>query len=448
MDRLEEAFTRLTACAPHRAAGSNYAGRTLVYEDCRRDLDLELGSQVLDKLGPPLSLLLSGLRWVSFEIATRSRSALDAMFERLVSGNSGTVEMAVFQQELLAQNGEPLLSVVRDVQATFGQRWRDLLRVDTDAPRVEHRVADLGARVAALFDVPGAGWQLVRYASPDVMIAADHADDVREGRFQLVLGELHIGNTLMWSFFLTQHERPRDLIAAAAADLTGAVILPVIPGENRSQRVNIPLADSSAFVYEFASGFSGCPPERVLKMADLVLWRDGGVLYVGDRNRQRRFDIIEFLGVYFNGLWVNRFFDLSSGGRHTPRVAIDDLVVIREQWQFAPGELTFAVGKTIGERFLLARQWARSHGLPRYVFVRLPNELKPVYVDLESPIYVDDLARMARGAMDPAHAAAQVSVVEMLPTPDQAWLTDANGNRYTSELRIVALDGRPIATPA
>jgi hypothetical protein len=28
----------------------------------------------------------------------------------------------------------------------------------------------------------------------------------------------------------------------------------------------------------------------------------------------------------------------------------------------------------------------------------------------------------------------------MLPDPDQAWLTDARGQRYTAELRLVAAD--------
>ena len=31
-------------------------------------------------------------------------------------------------------------------------------------------------------------------------------------------------------------------------------------------------------------------------------------------------------------------------------------------------------------------------------------------------------------------------VSEMLPTPDQLWLQNAQGERYTSELRIVAVD--------
>ena len=33
----------------------------------------------------------------------------------------------------------------------------------------------------------------------------------------------------------------------------------------------------------------------------------------------------------------------------------------------------------------------------------------------------------------------------MLPAPDQLWLTDPDGRRYTCELRVVAVDTRPTA---
>ncbi|MBO4210621.1 hypothetical protein, partial [Micromonospora echinofusca] len=45
--------------------------------------------------------------------------------------------------------------------------------------------------------------------------------------------------------------------------------------------------------------------------------------------------------------------------------------------------------------------------------------------------------RLAR--QDPS---GRLTVTEMLPTPEQAWLTDDEGNRYTSELRFVAVDQR------
>ena len=51
------------------------------------------------------------------------------------------------------------------------------------------------------------------------------------------------------------------------------------------------------------------------------------------------------------------------------------------------------------------------------------------------------------------HAAAEstqhrIRFTEMLPTPEQTWLSDADDNRYVSELRLVALDTRASDLPA
>jgi hypothetical protein len=56
---------------------------------------------------------------------------------------------------------------------------------------------------------------------------------------------------------------------------------------------------------------------------------------------------------------------------------------------------------------------------------------------------------MVRRTQDAGTAGAQIDVSEMLPTPEQIWLTDAENNRYTNELRIVVVDpaskcGNPI----
>ena len=71
---------------------------------------------------------------------------------------------------------------------------------------------------------------------------------------------------------------------------------------------------------------------------------------------------------------------------------------------------------------------------------RFTGERKPIYADLTSLASVDLIARSLRRACRNADADATVTVTEMLPAPDQAWLTDARGQRYTAELRMVALD--------
>jgi hypothetical protein len=59
-------------------------------------------------------------------------------------------------------------------------------------------------------------------------------------------------------------------------------------------------------------------------------------------------------------------------------------------------------------------------------------------VDFDSPVYVSIFAKAVRrlARRDPG---AKLTVSEMLPTPEQTWLTDDEGQRYTSELRFVAV---------
>ena len=74
------------------------------------------------------------------------------------------------------------------------------------------------------------------------------------------------------------------------------------------------------------------------------------------------------------------------------------------------------------------------------MFLRFTGERKPIYADLTSLASIDLISRSVRRARHHAGAEATVTVVEMLPAPDQAWLVDAGGQRYTSELRLVAVD--------
>src|SRR5262245_55673677 len=65
LDNLERVFSRITNVSATRAHGQTYAGRTIVYEDCRRDAEVTLGQDFLETLGPPLSLLLASARWLT-----------------------------------------------------------------------------------------------------------------------------------------------------------------------------------------------------------------------------------------------------------------------------------------------------------------------------------------------------------------------------------------------
>jgi len=157
------------------------------------------------------------------------------------------------------------------------------------------------------------------------------------------------------------------------------------------------------------------------------------------RDGNHSFEILEACSAVMVRQVIQRF-SLFGSGRYNPRVNLDNLVVARETRRFESKELEFATVKDESQRFLAARRWARSYSLPRFVFVKVPIEVKPFYVDLASPIYVDILAKFLRRMNEEGEPGALVSVTEMLPQPQETWLSDAEGNRYTSEFRCVAVE--------
>jgi hypothetical protein len=118
---------------------------------------------------------------------------------------------------------------------------------------------------------------------------------------------------------------------------------------------------------------------------------------------------------------------------------IDRLVVSRESWVFSAQDLSFAFEKQEAQRFIAARRWVRQQKLPRFLFVKTSTEMKPFYLDLTSPIYVELLARAVRKAYN-ANSAIPIIFTEMLPEGKLSWLTDAEGKRYLCELRCLVVD--------
>ena len=130
---------------------------------------------------------------------------------------------------------------------------------------------------------------------------------------------------------------------------------------------------------------------------------------------------------------------MPSEGRQ-PRVTIDRLVLSRESWRLPVSEAGWAFAKDESARYLQARRWRAEHGLPERGFVSVPVEDKPTALDFSSLALVNLLARLIRRTAE-ADPAGSVRIAELLPDLDQLWLPDAEGERYSCELRIVAVDG-------
>lgn len=452
LTELEATFTRITGRPASRGAGELYAGRTLVYEDCRRDLELELGAPFLADLAPALSLVLASARWFTHFVAHHHRTVFTEVYGEL-KPEGGPIDLLTYSRAALPRVVN--LSVRKEIQGELRSRWQKVLALPEGQRRVQLRSEDLLPRVREVFAAPGPGWQKARHHSPDLLIAAPSVEAIRQGDYQVVLGEVHVAiNTLDRSLFFSQHPRPGELRAAIESDLPEPSLIPVFPKEwNQSRatsslgmmaptvngRMDVALRSAKDYYLDFSLDFPGMPPSQVLALADLVVERGAdGALVVGPRDGRVRFESIDFFQLVML-LQSLALFQVQPATDYIPRVAIDRLVVSRESWILGADDLAFASEKTAAARFAGARRWAARLDLPRHLFAKTVGEGKPFFVDLESPILVEIFAKAVRKAvaLDPKTG---VTVSEMFPGPGEVWLPDAAGNRYTSELRVVALD--------
>jgi hypothetical protein len=117
---------------------------------------------------------------------------------------------------------------------------------------------------------------------------------------------------------------------------------------------------------------------------------------------------------------------------HTDRLTLGRVVLRRETWNQPAGSIPTQPDGLAA--------WARDRRMPRRVFVKTPAERKLFLLDLDSPALTRIGARHIRQAAA-EQAGGQIRFSEMLPGPDACWLTDDEGRRYASELRLVAVDG-------
>jgi len=444
MGQLDAWFARFGGAAATRAAGEMYAARTSIYEDCRRDIEVDLGNELIKELAPPLNLLLTSARWLTFQLGVSLREFLHQQYTELRrASGSPIVDGATFWyriQSFLMAEGKTL---AHHAVSTFQQRWARSLSnpADGQAP-LNFSSQQLRPLIEAAFAVPKSFRSFTPYQSPDVMIAASDPDAIRRGEYQLVLGEFHLAsNMLRASLFGAQHPNPEEMCRALESDLPEVAvrITPPKSWPNLTARTTLTLLPAKNFRL-LVTHDSFCDPEApALMIGSLVIEEKDGELLMRTRDGQLSFDISDVFADILSSQSVNRFKLMPPAG-HTPRVSIDRLVISRESWTFSAEEISFAEEKDDARRFVEARRWARKHGMPRFVFAKSEVEMKPVYVDFDSHLYVDMLAKVVRRTAKGDKTKSLITISEMLPTHDQAWLQDAQGNRYTSELRLVAVD--------
>lgn len=113
-----------------------------------------------------------------------------------------------------------------------------------------------------------------------------------------------------------------------------------------------------------------------------------------------------------------------------PRVTHNGVVIARMR-QELPVEVLPGRDLRDAELLLWSRHLRAVTGLPRLVFVRRPGPHKPMLIDLDNVVSVEELVHLRR-----QDTLTPLLLEEMLPTPQQA-IAVTDGGRYLSELRLL-----------
>jgi hypothetical protein len=277
------------------------------------------------------------------------------------------------------------------------------------------------------------------------MIAAASAEAIRAGEFLFVVGEMHVtSHTLNSSLFVAQHSAPSEFSQAMQSDFREPRAIAMFPRSwpRISNRTVDGWQSENNYHVEMTQDTIHAGKGRALPAAAFAVRAVGEELMICSRDGRLQFDAVEFFGDMLSvaSTFSYDVMKVFNAGRHNPRIVIDRLAIARESWRFAAKSLDFISVEEESARYLEVRRWVQRNQLPRFAFFKVPVEVKPCYVDFESPIYVEILVKMIRRMIASEHAGGDVLFSEMLPGHGDLWLPDAQGNRYTSEFRFIAKD--------
>ena len=415
LDGFDRVFEDLVGEPPARTPELAGGGRTPVYMDAMRDLEVDLGPGLVAELSASLPPLLESSRWLcgrSFELGC------ELMMEAIGSGGRRPLA-PLFGKVFSALREMPrLLASEHD---ELQRRWAELL----DHPDR----TTIGERACARFSDFGPAWPISVFHSPDIQIAAPDADAVERGDYLVVIGDYHPGTSpLGQGVFSYRHPDRQRFLETWGSDVGTPTIYPLPP------RVpQVPLTARLMPAANLPGDIVVLPPmpeararagSRVVSATDLLV--DGATITDRDGSFRAPLHFLFWLPMFVATVFGYEPFPKVE---HMERITVGRTVYSRESWRIPVGDCPTDPATVAG--------WARDHGMPRRVFVHMPDERKPTYLEVESTVLARIFCRQIRRRVDTPERL--VSVSEMLPRPEDCWL-ELDGERYTSELRVAAVD--------
>lgn len=418
---LQRLYTELNLArgGEARRGGGHYSDREVVFEDCLSGMTgLSLGGDLVRTIQHETRPLLD----IDAARGKRRRDAYQQACQALASTLEGT---------------ERPLSYSRLVRALARNGARGIARLDlSELESLEqHLLSSLAAGRAPLAAADPELDFLRRQpvvGSPDISIAAESIEAIERGDYLLVMGETQsfIG---AWGYGRAFHPAPEELLDEVNRLLSGCPQREALACFTIAHDSKIKGFEYPGKSIEFRAR-STKPPEDVIPLAQLAIEEstDGLALIDGLTGDE----VVPYCGVSDAAeelcFGATRLLHggLHGNGRFTPRLTVGKVVYQRATWRFSGNEIPrLDDPKQSGLELLFSfHRWREQHGIPRFAFVVLDTQTKPLLVDFRNVFSLEAFcAKLSKSS--------RAVVSEMLPGPDDLWLRDGAG-RYTSEFRF------------
>ena len=424
-----------------------YAAHNPINENCLQAGRLELGARTVESMlaqaAPWFDLYRDAAAFASLQVFHRLREIIIAAPRR-----NGRLSYAVLAREAMRQGASITDDTLHEQVATsaFAEVKRDLAALlgrRPDAPEWQ-LTAEECTFLRRCHALPA--FTEVTYPSADLQISAASAEDAEAGRFEWLIAELHHG------LIHVQHATYWSCPDKPALHAAIAEVVDHQPSLARDAGNYTPVHGSFEAAMWALPRITyvgvGCPKTgwRVRAPADTEVILDEQHCDV--RLHARGEDLGSLIRTPRLLAGMHPFFPFERGP-HAPRLRLGEVIVQRRSWHLDSLELRPQRANGVSAEFVTAIERARSdRGIPRWVFVRpLPGVLatgpltrdkdnKPIYIDLESVVFLDILERRLRKYKT-------LVVTEMLPTPDHLFARVAGGKR-SFELRTNILPCKPV----
>jgi hypothetical protein len=419
--------------SPRRHPGSHYASRTAIHEKADRAGEIVgLPGGLARTLAPALALTLDlALLPVAADRLT-FRAWFAERFGHEVELPWGEVcralDAAGPRWHLAAPAGaRALRAALRGLQTELGQVVAQHLAEHGPSEPLALPVDLISDRLAPLRPLlDGCG---TAFANPDIMPCLTPA-----GGPAAVLGEAHDQILLTPSLYPAAPDR--DVVLSATAELLAALAAPDRPALVVRRRAAFMAwsPDLGCVALELDAD-SGQPPDRRAPLAELAIRLTGeGLRFRVTTHAGERVDVLPLTHGSRTALAARVFPVLplevgrwlgAADPDGLPRMSLGPLVLHRRRFRVPSDAWAYEPDAARASQ----RLHSLAPGLPRVVFTRPPGEPKPLVIDLASPCALEMLRHEARRA-------TALTLVEMLPAPEDLWLRGPEG-RHTAELRTV-----------